>query len=174
MGLLRDNMSTEELAEGVSAFLPPSEEEVRRVDLLAIEVRFEKDRDPQALLHELFLLKAGIAVEYAMGMLEKLGMKPEGIRQFHDIYTRRLSLGLAAASPSMPGRSVALWMGRMQAYGEALHRPHPEDVHLNVADAFTRFAGAPDDPQLVTLCLDTCRSLNQTFIDAIASLGNKP
>ena len=49
--------------------------------------------------------------------------------------------------------------------------PHPEDPHLNVADRFTRYAGAPDEPQLVTLCLDTCKALNRVFLDEIGALG---
>jgi hypothetical protein len=71
----------------------------------------------------------------------------------------------------MPGHSVLVLKSRMQAYGKALHEKHPEDVHLGLADLFTRFAGAPDEPQLVALCLDCCRSLNRIFLNEIASLG---
>ncbi len=160
MSFLRNNMSTLELAESVSQLLPPSEAEVLRCDAINPEV-----------LHELFMLKAAIACEYGMGALEHLGMPAEGIRQFYEIYTGRLAKGFAAVFTSMPGHAVATLRARMQAYDEALHQPHPEDAHLNVADRFTRFAGHPDDPRLVALCLDTCKALNQAFLDAIADLG---
>ncbi len=102
-------------------------------------------------------------------------MDPGGIRQFHDLYVQRLSTGLAAVSKeSMQGRSVLMMLSRMRAYSEALHLAHPEDPHLHVADRFTRFAGAPDDPELVALCLDTCKALNRAFLDEIASLSERP
>lgn len=144
------------------------------MDRLAATLRFEEGKDPAALLHELFLLKAGIAAEYAMGMLEKLGMEEPGILQFHELYTNRLAEGLAAVSrESMQGRSVTMLLSRMRAYSAALHQPNPEDPHLNVADYFSRMAGAPDDPELVTLCLDACKALNRVFLDEMAALGGE-
>lgn len=174
MAFLKNNMTTIELAEGVSQLLPPSDAEVRRCDELASMVAFDEGKDPQGLLHELFLLKAAMACEYAMGALQHLGMKEEGVRQFYEIYTARLAKGFAAVFSSMPGHAVATLKARLAAYDEAIHTPHPEDPHLNVADRFTRFAGSPDEPRLVDLCLETCKDLNRAFLAEIASLGKKP
>jgi hypothetical protein len=171
MSFLKNNMPVPEIVEGVLALLPPSEDEVRRCDAIAASEPFDEGKDPAALLPELFLLKICIACEYAMGMLEQLGMNDEGVRQFYQFYTARLATGFAAFFQSMPGHSVAILKSRLDAYDRALHEPHPEDRHLNVADLFTRFAGAADNARLVTLCLDTCKAMNQSFIDEIASLG---
>jgi hypothetical protein len=171
MGFLRNNIPIPEIVDGVLALLPPSESEIRRCDAIASTVRFEEGKDPAAIVPELFLLKISMACEYAMGMLEQLGMNPEGVKQFYEFYTARLARGFAAFFESMPGHSVVVLKSRMEAYHRALHEPHPEDVHLNVADLFTRFSGAPDEAQLVPLCLDTCKSMNQAFVDEIRSLG---
>jgi hypothetical protein len=173
MAFLRNNMSTLQIVEGVMALLPPGEAEVRRCDAIALSTRFEEGKDPKALLPELFLLKIGVACEYALGALEQLGMPEEGRKQFYEIYTSRLSQGFATFFKNMPGHSVALLKQRMEAYAKALHEAHPEDPHLNLADRFSRYVGAPDAPALVSLCLDTCKSLHQKFMDDIASLGGK-
>lgn len=171
MAFLRNNMPVPEIVDGVLAMLPPGEAEIRRCDELSSSLRFEEGKDPLNLVPELFLLKISMACEYAMGMLEQLGMKEEGIRQFYEIYTARLAKGFAAFFQSMPGHSVVVLKSRLEAYDKALHQPHPEDAHLNVADLFTRYSGSPDAPELTALCLDTCKALNQAFVDEIASLG---
>lgn len=173
MPFLRNNMPVPEIVEAVLALLPPSEAEIRRCDAIAFLVRFDEGKDPAAIVPELFLLKISMACEYAMGMLEQLGMKPEGLAQFYEFYTARLARGFTAFFQSMPGHSVVVLKSRMEAYGKALHEKHPEDSHLNVADLFTRFAGAPDEAGLVALCLDTCKAMNQTFIREITLLGKK-
>jgi hypothetical protein len=171
MAFLRNNMTTLEILEGVTGFLPPTPEEVRRCDQLEKNVRFEEGKDPRGLLPELFFLKVSVALEYAVGMLQQLGMSPEGVAQFHEFYTNRLSQGMTGAIQSVPGHGVALLKSRMQSYARALHEKHPEDPHLNVADRFTRYAGCADEPQLTALCLDTCKLLNRAFLDEIASLS---
>jgi hypothetical protein len=171
MGFLKNNMPVPEIVDGVLGFLPPTESEIRRCDTIASSVRFEEGKDPAAVVPELFLLKISMACEYAMGMLEHLGMGEEGLKQFYEFYTARLARGFAAFFESMPGHSVVVLKSRMEVYHRALHERHPEDVHLNVADLFTRFAGAPDDAQLTTLCLDTCKSMHQAFLDEVKSLG---
>jgi hypothetical protein len=171
LSFLRNNMTTLELVEGVTSFLPPTAEEVQRCDSLAHGIHFEQGKNPDGLLPELFFLKVSVALEYAMGMLQQLGMQPEGVLQFRDFYVQRLSEGMAKVAESSPGQGVLLLKNRIQAYAQALHGEHAEDPHLNVADRFTRYAGAPDEPQLTTLCLDTCKSLNRAFLDEIASLG---
>ena len=55
-------------------------------------------------------------------MLQQLGMKPEGVEQFYEFYTKRLADGMATAAQSAPGHGVALLKSRMQAYAQALHR----------------------------------------------------
>ena len=174
MAFLRNNMPIPEIVDGVLALLPPSGPEILRCDAISQSARFEEGKDPLAVVPELFLLKISMACEYAMGMLEQLGMNEEGVKQFYEFYTARLAKGFAAFFQSMPGHSVVVLKARLEAYDKALHDTHPEDPHLNVADLFTRYAGSPDDPQLVSLCLDTCRAMNQAFIDEIASLGKKP
>jgi hypothetical protein len=174
MAFLKNNMPVPQIVEGVVSLLPPTEAEVRRCDALSDSLRFEEGKDPAALLPELFLLKISLACEYAMGMLEQLGMKEEGVAQFYEFYTARLANGFVAFFQSMPGHSVVILKSRMDSYHKALHEKHPEDAHLNVADLFTRYAGAPDDPLLVTLCLDVCKEMNQAFLDEIASLGIAP
>lgn len=171
MSFLRNNMPVPEIVEGVLSLLPPTEAEIRRCDAIAFSARFDEGKDPAAVLPELFLLKIAMACEYAMGMLEQLGMKPEGVAQFYEIYTARLAKGFAAFFESMPGHSVVVLKSRLETYDKALHEKHPEDPHLNVADLFTRYSGAPDEPMLVSLCLDTCKAMNQAFIDEVASLG---
>lgn len=171
MGFLRNNIPVTEIVDGVLALLPPSEAEILRCDAIASTVRFDEGKDPASIVPELFLLKISMACEYAMGMLQHLGMKEEGVAQFYELYTARLARSFAAFFQQMPGHSVVVLKTRMEAYQKALHERHPEDVHLNVADLFTRFAGAPDEPQLVALCLDSCRAMNRVFIDEIAALG---
>jgi hypothetical protein len=171
MPFLRNNMPVPEIVDGVLALLPPTEGEILRCDAIASTVRFEEGKDPAAVVPELFLLKISVACEYAMGTLEQLGMSAEGLTQFYEFYTARLARGFAAFFEAMPGHSVVVLKSRMEAYQRSLHEKHPEDVHLNVADLFTRFSGAPDDAQLVELCLDTCKSLNLAFIDEIKALG---
>jgi hypothetical protein len=174
MPFLRDKMPVTEIVEGVLGLLPPSEAEIRRCDALMSELRFEEGKEPAGVLPELFLLKISMACEYAMGMLEQLGMKPEGISQFYELYTARLAQGFSAFFHSMPGHSVLVLKSRLESYDKALHEKHPEDPHLHVADRFSRYCGAPDAPQLTALCLDTCKAMNQAFVDEIASLGKKP
>jgi hypothetical protein len=171
MTFLRNNMPMPEIVEGVLGLVPPSAAEVIRCDRLSASLRFDESKDPAALLPELFLLKISVACEYAMGMLEHLGMKQEGVAQFYEFYTARLASGFVAFFQSMPGHSVLILKSRVDAYHKAMHEKHPEDPHFNVADLFTRYAGAADDPQLVTLCLDTCKAMNQSFLDEVASLG---
>lgn len=174
MAFLRNNMPIPEIVDGVLALLPPTEAEIIRCDEITSSVRFEEGKDPAAIVPELFLLKISMACEYAMGMLEQLGMNPEGVKQFYEFYTARLAKGFAAFFQSLPGHSVVVLKSRLETYDKALHDKHPEDPHLNVADLFTRYAGAPDEPELVRLCLDTCKAMNQAFVDEIASLGKKP
>ena len=174
MTFLKNNMPMPEIVEGVLGMLPPTEAEIIRCDGITESVRFEEGKDPAAVVPELFLLKIAMACEYAMGTLQHLGMNEEGVKQFYEFYTARLAKGFTAFFESMPGHSVLVLRTRLEAYDKALHDRHPEDPHLNVADLFTRFCGAPDEPQLVTLCLDTCKAMNQAFLDEVASLGIKP
>lgn len=169
MGFIKLNLSTLDMVVGVMPFLPPTEQEIRRCDQAALRVNTEA---AQALvLHELFLLKAAVVNEYAQGVLETLGMHKGGVEQFEEIYVRRLAEGLAMTFPSDPQKAVGLLGNRMKVYGAALHGQHPEDPHLAVADAFTRFCGAADQEDLVGLCLDTCKALNRLFLQELTELG---
>jgi hypothetical protein len=169
MGFIRDNLSTLDVVQGVLEYLPPSRMEVEASDALADAAGLKREH----VLHELFLLKASIAAEYAQGMLSTLGMKEEGLEQFLQIYTVRLAEGLAASFPSDAQKAVGLLANRLKTYNAALHGPHPSDPHLGVADAFTRFCGAADEPGLVTLCLDTCKALNRRFLKELSDYGLK-
>jgi len=171
MSFLKDNISTVEFAEGVMAFLPPSPAEVRRCDEISAFLKLEENRDPRMLLPELFLLKVGLGAEYGMGLLQQLGMNEAGVLQFFELYTQQLSAGFAAFFKSSAAASVTIMRDRIRAYGDALHQPHPEDPHLALADCFSRYVGAPDDPELVSLCLDTCRAMHGRFMDEIKSLS---
>jgi hypothetical protein len=167
MGFIKENLSTLDMVVGVLPLLPPSADEVRRCDSAAIVGGLDKAQ----VLHELFLLKAAVANEYAQGLMETLGMQTAGLEQFVEIYVRRLAEGLAASFPSDPQKAVGLLANRLKVYGNALHGKHPEDPHLALADAFTRFCGAPDQGDLVSLCLDTCKSLNRRFLQELSELG---
>jgi hypothetical protein len=167
MGFIKENLSTLDMVVGVLPMLPPSIDEVRRCDSAAIVGSLDKAQ----VLHELFLLKAAVACEYAQGLMETLGMQGAGLEQFVEIYVRRLAEGLAASFPSDPQKAVGLLANRMKVYGAALHGKHPEDPHLGLADAFTRFCGAPDQGDLVSLCLDTCKALNRRFLQELSELG---
>ncbi len=167
MGFIKETLSTLDMVVGVLPLLPPSVDEVRRCDMAAITGGLDKAQ----VLHELFLLKAAVASEYAQGLMETLGMQPAGLEQFVEIYVRRLAEGLAASFPSDPQKAVGLLANRLKVYGAALHGKHPEDPHLAVADAFTRFCGAADQGDLVSLCLDTCKALNRRFLQELSELG---
>ncbi len=168
MGFIKADLSTLDLVVGVLPLLPPTADELRRCDAAAFAAGgLPKER----VLHEFFLLKAAVAGEYAQGLLETLGMRPEGVEQFVEIYVRRLGEGLAATFPSEPQKAVGLLANRLKTYGTALHGKHPEDPHLALADAFTRFCGAPDQADLVSLCLDACKGLNRTFLKELSELG---
>ena len=168
MGFIKQNLSTLDMAMGVLALLPPTEEEIRRCDAAAFAAG---GLQRENVLHELFLLKAAVASEYGQGLLETLGMQKLGVEQFVEIYVRRLGEGLALTFPSDPQKAVGLLANRIKVYGAALHGQHPEDPHLAVADAFTRFCGSADQPDLVKLCLDTCKSLNRIFLKELSGLG---
>jgi hypothetical protein len=167
MGFIKENLSTLDMVLGVLPMLPPTVDEVRRCDSASIVGGLPLEQT----LHELFLLKASVANEYAQGLMETLGMQPAGLEQFVEIYVRRLAEGLAASFPSDPQKAVGLLANRMKVYGAALHGKHPEDPHLGLADAFTRFCGAADQPDLVSLCLDTCKALNKQFLKELSELG---
>lgn len=170
MGFLKLEMSTFDVVEGVLPLLPPSALQIERCSVAsqALAARGQATGDT---VHELFLLKAAMASQFAMGTLETLGMRAEGIEQFYDVFRQRLEEGLAAVFGSDPKAAVLMARSRLASYDKALHDPHPEDRFLNVADAFTRFCGAADEPDLVRICLDACRDLNRAFIDEIKSLG---
>ena len=170
MGFIKENLSTLDMVLGVLPLLPPTVDDVRRCDSAAIVGGLP----PEQVLHELFLLKASIANEYAQGLMETLGMQASGLEQFYEIYVRRLAEGLAASFPSDPQKAVGLLANRLKVYHTALHGKHPEDPHLAVADAFTRFCGAADQSDLVGLCLDTCKALNKAFLKELGELGLGP
>jgi hypothetical protein len=171
VGFLKPEISTLDVVEGVLPWAAPEDDEVRRCDAAAFAAG---GLEPNQVLHEFFLLKAAMAGQYAMGLLESLGMKREGVEQFHQLYTAKLAEGLAATFKSGAQEAVTQMASRLMAYDKALHGGHPEDAHLAVADAFTRFCRAADQPELVSLCLDTCKALNKRFMDEVASLGSAP
>lgn len=169
MGFLKADVATVDVVAGVLPWLVPDAEEIRRCDAAALAGGSARER----VLHELFLLKAGLGLEYGLGLLESLGMRPEGLEQYHAFYTRRLAEGLVVSFPRDRETAVGLLGARLKAYTLALHGEHPQDPHLAVADVFTRFCGAADERSLVSLCLDTCKSMHQRFIDEIAELGRQ-
>jgi hypothetical protein len=170
MGFLSADVATVDVVNGVMPWLVPDAAEVRRSDAAAL---LAGGLPHERVLHELFLLKAGLGLEYGLGMLESFGMRPEGLEQYHAFYTRRLAEGLVASFPNDREAAVGLLGARLKAYTQALHGGHPEDPHLGLADAFTRFCGAADEPALVSLCLDACKAMHQRFIDEIAALGRQ-
>jgi hypothetical protein len=170
MAFLQKNLTTVHVVEGILPWLPPGEDEVRRCDAAAFAAG---GLDRARCLHEFFLLKAALGLEYGMGLLETLGLRVEGIEQFHALYVQRLAEGVAEAFPNSRETALGLLAQRLKAYSAALHGKHPEDPHLGVADAFTRFCGAPDEPGLVRLCLDTCRSMNRRFLKELSDFGFK-
>jgi len=175
MTFLKPELSTLDVVAGIFPWLPPTEEEIYRCDALAFSAAPSTSTgqglDKSKFLHEFFMLKAGVALEYGMGLLETLGMRQEGLQQFHDYYIQRLAEGVADSFPASREAAVGLLASRIKGYTAALHGAHPEDPHLGVADAFTRFCGAPDDQGLVTLCLDTCKGLNRRFLKELSDFG---
>lgn len=168
MGFLKPEISTLDVVDGVLPWAAPELDELTRSDAAAFAAG---GLDPHQVLHEFFLLKAAVTGQYAMGLLESLGMKREGVEQFHQLYTAKLAEGLALTFKSGAQEAVTQMASRLLAYDKALHGDHPEDAHLAVADAFTRFCKAADQPELVALCLDTCKKLNKRFIDEVATMG---
>ncbi|HTB33516.1 MAG TPA: hypothetical protein VK842_01515 [bacterium] len=169
MGFLKQDLATVDVVNGVLPWLVPSEDELRRCDAAAFAAAQPRER----VQHEYFLLKAGLGLQYGLGLLESLGMRPEGVEQYELFYVRRLAEGLVEVFPNEKEQAIGLLGSRLKAYDRALHGQHPEDPHLAVADAFTRFCGAADEPTLVTLCLDACKDMHQRFIQEITELGRQ-
>ncbi|HTB23402.1 MAG TPA: hypothetical protein VK914_11940 [bacterium] len=169
MSFLKNDLSTIDVVEGVMPWLPPSPDEVLRCDEAALAAG---GLAPERVLHEFFLLKSALGLEYGLGLLEKLGLRREGMEQYHAFYIHRLAEGLALRFPGQEETAVGLLAARLKAYTAALHNGlHPEDPHLAVADAFTRFCGAADERALVTLCLDACKAMNARFLGALTEFG---
>lgn len=173
MTFLKPNLTPQELLDGVLGLLAPSEEEIRLCDTLSRGLSLDEGKDPKALLPELFLLKIGVGLEYATGMLAKLGLSEAALTAFHEMATARLAGGFAAHFRETPGHAVTTLRERVRAYAEALHLPHAEEPHLHVADRFSRYVGAADEPLLTELCLDACRRLHQSFLEEMATLPRK-
>jgi hypothetical protein len=175
MTFLKQELSTVDVVTGIFPWLPPTEEEILRSDANAFSAGLSTSSgqglDKSKVLHEFFMLKSAVALEYGMGLLETLGMRKEGVEQFHDYYVQRLAEGVADSFASSREAAVGLLANRLKTYTAALHGQHPEDPHLAVADAFTRYCGAPDDPGLVSFCLDTCKSLNRRFLKELSDFG---
>lgn len=167
---LRNDLSTLHVVEGIFPWLPPSQDEIIRSDAAAFAAG---GLDRARNLHELFLLKAALGLEYGLGLLETLGLRREGLEQFHAFYLQRLAEGVAESFPSNREAAVGLLAARVKAYTQALHGQHPEDPHLAVADVFTRACGAPDDPGLLSFCLDTCKAMNRRFLKELSDFGLK-
>jgi hypothetical protein len=157
------------VVEGVAPWLPPAADEVLRSDAAAFAAGgLSRER----VLHEVFLLKTTLGLEYGLGLLEQLGLRREGMEQYHAFYIHRMAEGLLQGFPGQGEAAVGLLASRIKAYTQALHgNLHPEDPHLAVADAFTRFCGAADDPALVTLCLDTCKEMHGRFMKELTDFG---
>jgi hypothetical protein len=167
-GFLHDNMSVYELFDGVAQYLPPTGSELRKCDEIAAEIAAETGSPAQNLEPELFLLKIGVTAQYAMGLLETLGMEAAGISQFYQVFELRLAENFRSFFKTTGPQAAALLKRRLQEYETALHTSHAENPHLAVADYFTRFAGAPDDARLVSLCLEVCKDLSDAFLKEIA------
>jgi len=169
MTFLKNDISTIDVVNGVMPWLPPTEKEVQRCDAAAFEAG---GLAPERVLHEFFLLKAALGLEYGLGLLEKLGLRKEGLEQYHAFYVHRLAEGLVSSFSGQGETAVGLLGGRMKAYTEALHGGrHPDDPHLALADAFTRFCGAADQRALVTLCLEACKDMHSRFLGALTDFG---
>jgi len=167
---LRNDLTTVHVVEGIFPWLPPTEDEIRRSDAAAFAAG---GLDRAKRLHEFFMLKAALGLEYGLGLLETLGLRKEGLEQFHAFYVQRLAEGVAESFPQSREQAVGLLASRLKAYGKALHDQHPEDPHLAVADAFTRFCGNADEPGLVALCLDSCKAMNRRFLKELSDFGLK-
>lgn len=169
MGFLKNDLSTLDVIEAVMPWLPPTEAEVRRCDAAAFAAG---GLDAARVLHEFFMLKASLGVEYGAGLLERLGLRPEGLEQYQALYIHRLAEGLVLRFRGDGETAVGVLAARLKSYSRAL-RPglHPEDPHLALADAFTRFCGAADDRGLVGLCLDACRDMHARFMGALTEAG---
>lgn len=170
MGFLQNDLTTIHVVEGIFPWLPPSEDEIRRSDAAAFAAG---GLDRAKALHELFMLKSALGLEYGLGLLETLGLRKEGLEQFHAFYVQRLAEGVAESFPQSREAAVGLLASRLKVYGQALHGEHPEDPHLAVADAFTRACGAPDDAGLLAFCLDTCKAMNRRFLKELSDFGLK-
>lgn len=168
MTFLRNDLTTVHVVEGIFPWLPPTQDEILRSDAAAFAAG---GLDRAKTLHELFMLKSALGLEYGLGLLETLGLRKEGLEQFHAFYLQRLAEGVAESFPSSREAAVGLLASRIKAYTAALHGQHPEDPHLGVADSFTRFCGAPDEPGLVAFCLDTCKAMNRRFLKELSDFG---
>src|SRR5262245_21327332 len=127
MAFLRNDLTTVHVVEGIFPWLPPTEDEIRRSDAAAFAAG---GLDRAKTLHELFMLKAALGLEYGLGLLETLGLRKEGLEQFHAFYVQRLAEGVAESFPQSKEAAVGLLAARLKAHGAALHGKHPEDPHL--------------------------------------------
>lgn len=169
MSFLKNDLSTIDVVEGVMPWLPPTEMEVRTCDAAALAAG---GLAPERVLHEFFLLKVALGLEYGLGLLERLGLRKEGMEQYHAFYIHRLAEGMVSGFSGQGETAVGLLAARLKAYNQALHGGlHPEDPHLAVADAFTRFCGAADERALVVLCLDGCKDMHGHFLGALTDFG---
>lgn len=169
MTFLRNELTTVHVVEGIFPWLPPTEEEIRACDSAAFA---SGGLDRHRVLHEFFLLKAGLGLEYGLGLLETLGLRKEGLEQFHAMYIQRLAEGIVETFNSSRETAVGIMASRIKAYGVALHEDkHPEGPHIAVADVFTRFCGAADERPLVTLCLDASKTMHDRFIKELSDFG---
>ena len=164
MSIFHDNMTTLQIYDAVAPLLLPLEEELIRCQELQPRMNTLNRQAAFNLEPELFLLKIGVGLQYTLGFLERLGMPQQGLLQFYEIYVQRLQEGFAGVFKNAGQQSTTLLRNRVVAYEKAYHQPHAEDRHLNVSDTFTRFVGVPDDPELVNLCLESCKKLNSIFI----------
>jgi hypothetical protein len=80
---------------------------------------------------------------------------------------------VAESFPRSREAAVGILAARLKAYGAALHGQHPEDPHLAVGDVFTRACGSADAPELLSLCLDTCKAMNRRFLKELSDFGLK-
>ena len=79
MTFLKPELTTLDVVAGIFPWLPPTEEEIYRCDALAYSAGSSTSSgqglDKSKFLHEFFMLKSGVALEYGMGLLETMGMR---------------------------------------------------------------------------------------------------
>ena len=163
--LFADGMATPQLVKAVVDLSRLTEEEASHAS--AIEADLAEHLSPKPVALEAYLLKVAITVQYAAGVLERLGLEPPAIKQFYDLYSAEHQGRFEEIFKKE--NSSKLLVVRMEAYDQALHAPRVGDPGREVSALFCRFLNLENEPSVVEFSHDICSDLSQVFVEELAA-----